>query len=337
MEFAKKLFIDYNYPSIGKFKVILKKNGIKATHQEILNIQKKFSVKEIHRPIYDSVDKQMFITSIYPFEMVQIDLLDYTKYATRNKNYKYILIGIDIFTRKAFAQPIKEKTPNAVKNAFKKFDFGKNILPTSVYHDSGNEFKGDFLKYLDENDIVNLHAKIGNHHSLGIVDRFSRTLKTIIAKFMTANETAKYIDRLEELVDMYNQTPHISLLDYSPSEVINNISVQLKIQDLNFEKIDFNKELTELQQSRYSVGDNVRIKLKKRDFEKGYEPTYSNNTYKVVGVEEFNLVIDVDGKNKRFPFGDVLKSNNPESMNVKEKEKLDSLARARARLAREGL
>jgi hypothetical protein len=44
------------------------------------------------------------------------------------------------------------------------------------------------LKYLNDNDIINLTADVGNHNSLGVIDRFSKTFKNMIIKYMEAND-----------------------------------------------------------------------------------------------------------------------------------------------------
>ena len=40
----------------------------------------------------------------------QADIVDYSKYQTWNQGYKYILIVMDIFSRKAWAFPLKSKS-----------------------------------------------------------------------------------------------------------------------------------------------------------------------------------------------------------------------------------
>ena len=86
--------------------------------------------------------------------MIQIDLLDYQKYSKSNNGNKYILIGVDIFSRMAFAEPIKDKSPQNVLSGFQKFHFP--VKPISIYMDSGNEWKGIFKNYLNENNIYEI-------------------------------------------------------------------------------------------------------------------------------------------------------------------------------------
>ncbi len=160
----------------------------------------------------------------------------------------------------------------------------------------------------------------------------------MISKFMTSNNTAKYIDALQGLIEIYNRTPHSSLLDYSPDEVLKDSVVRNRIQELNFEKMDYNKELIQSNLSKFSIGDDVRLKLKKRNFQKGYEQTYSSETYKVLGFKGNNVIIEKDERETIIPFNDVRLSFASQSQEKNtEKSTLDNLARQRARIAREHL
>ena len=47
------------------------------------------------------------------------DLVDMQKYARTNKGYRYILVVLDVFSRYAWARPLKNKTGYEVANAFK--------------------------------------------------------------------------------------------------------------------------------------------------------------------------------------------------------------------------
>ena len=66
------------------------------------------------------------------------DLLDIHQYARQNKGYKFILVVLDIFSRYAWARPLKDKTGICVANAF------ENILiqrrPRKLWTDRGTEF-----------------------------------------------------------------------------------------------------------------------------------------------------------------------------------------------------
>jgi hypothetical protein len=257
------LYKEFNYPSANKFKQILKQHNILKTKKEIDDFISGHSLQQIHKPVYKVKEKQKFIFSLSPFEMLQIDLLDYQKYSKSNKGNTFILIAVDIFSRKAFAEPIKNKTPKSVLEAYQKF----HIKATSLYHDDGKEYMGVFLKYLNDNDIINLTADVGNHNSLGVIDRFSKTFKHMIIKYMEANDTVSYYDAVNKLVDAYNNTPHSSLGDITPNQIFQNQDDYNTVQRINLAKMKYNKELGE-KSKKIKVGDKVRIQVKKDLFKK---------------------------------------------------------------------
>ena len=79
--------------------------------------------------------------------------------------------------------------------------------PDAVFHDQGNEWKGKFAKLCGAINISSLQNDLGDHRSLGIIDRFLRTIKTMIQEYLTSNNTTKCIDELPRLIQLYNNTP----------------------------------------------------------------------------------------------------------------------------------
>ena len=95
-----------------------------------------------------------------------------------------------------------------------------------------------------------------------MIERFNRTIKEIFFKYFSANNTRKYVDVLDLLVDQYNNTSH-SAIKMTPKEASR--------------KEDGNKVWINLYPEfggknlvpKFSIGDNVRITKKKNVFDKG--------------------------------------------------------------------
>ena len=153
--------------------VELKENNIKATHKDVKEFINNQAVNQIHKPILNIVKKLKPIFSIGENEQIQMDLLDYTKYKKSNRHFGWILLAIDVFTRKGYAVDIKSKSPVDVLQGFIKLKF----KPFSVIHDDGKEILGSLKSYLEKNNINNISINSKYHHSLGIIDRFSKTIK----------------------------------------------------------------------------------------------------------------------------------------------------------------
>ena len=148
----EEIYKKNNYPSIKRFTELLKEANEKHTKKQIKEFLSKQTVTQLHKPIQKIKRKLRFITANSLNESWQIDLLDYQKYSKVNRGFNFILIVVDIFSRQAYAQPIKKKTPEQVSTAFKKIL--KHAQPKSIYSDDGSEWKGVFKTLLKELQIT---------------------------------------------------------------------------------------------------------------------------------------------------------------------------------------
>ena len=86
---------------------------------------------------------------------------------------------------------------------------------------------------------------IHNEEKPVVAERFIRTLKTKIYKYMTSISKNVYIDKLDDIVDEYNNTYHRTI-KMKPVDVKGNTN------------IDFKKEVN-AKDPKFKVGDHVRI------------------------------------------------------------------------------
>ena len=111
-------------------------------------------------------------------------------------------------------------------------------------------------------------------HSEGksvIAERFIRTLKTKIYKYMISVSKNVYIDKLDDIVDEYNNTYHRTI-KMKPVDVKDNTY------------IDFKKEVND-KDPKFKVGDHVRISKYKNIFAKGYAPNWSEEVFVVSKIK----------------------------------------------------
>lgn len=326
------LYIKYNYPSAAKFYQILKENGINQSHSQVKAFIEKQAISQVHKPVQQVRSKQRAITASVINESWQIDLLDYYKYSYKNSGFHFLFVAIDVFSRKAYLEPCKSKSPTDTVKAFKKMTM--DIKPMSIYHDNGKEWLGSFKKYVDEEGIMSLSNEINDHNALGIIDRFSKTIKEMIERYMTANNTTSYVKQLPRLVKIYNESPHSGIADIKPVAVAGNDENTLVISNMNMAKQIANKKVAK-KVFTIKTGDLVRIVNEKSIFVKGYSITYSKDIYTVVKIIGEKATLN-NGKN--VPMDKLLKV--PEgSVNLKndKQEKLEKAEKAKRRLRREGI
>ena len=328
-----ELYKIYNYPSAVRFYQILKENGItNQSHSQVKAFVDKQAISQVHKPVREIRSKERYITASAPNQNLQIDLLDYYKYSYKNKGYHFLMVAVDVFTRKAYLEPCKSKKPEDTKKAFQKIL--KDIKPNAIFHDNGNEWKGVFKTLIDSENIVSISNDINDHKSLGIIDRFSRTIKEMIEKYMTANNTTSYVSQLPRLVKLYNETPQRGIADIPPTNVEGNPENMLIISNLNREKQIANQKIVK-KVYKIKVNNKVRIMNEKSIFNKGYSITYSKDVYTVVSINGEKATLSNDknysmDKLLLVPEGSVsIKANN--------KEKLEKTEKAKRRLRKEGI
>ena len=123
-----------------------------------------------------------------------VDLADMQLLSKYNKGYRFLLCVIDIFSKYACVIPLKDKKGISIVNGFHKIIDGSNRKPNKVWVDIGSEFyNNSFKKWTKENDIEMYSTN--NYGKTVVAERFIRTLKTKIYKYMTSISENVYIDK----------------------------------------------------------------------------------------------------------------------------------------------
>ena len=144
-----------------------------------------------------------------------------------------------------------------------------NRKPKKIWVGRGSEFYNSFFKkWLKDNDIE-MYSIHGERKSV-VAERFNRTLKTKIYKYMTSVSKNVYIDKLDDIVNEYNNTYHRTI-KMKPVDVKDNTY------------IDFKKGIND-RDPKFRVGDHVRISKYKNIFAKEYTPNWSEEVFVIKKV-----------------------------------------------------
>ena len=104
-----------------------------------------------------------------------------------------------------------------------------------------------------------------------IAERFIRTLKNKTYKYMTSVSKNEYIDKLDDIVNKYNNTYH-STIKMKPVDVKLNTYI-------NSSKVINDKD------PRLKTGGIVRISKDENIFAKGYAPNWSEDVFAIEKVK----------------------------------------------------
>ena len=242
--------------------------------REWLSAQKPYSL--LRSAKYKFKRNRVLVASVN--EEFQADLLDVRNLSTSNKNVRFLLTVVDVLSKYAYAIPLKNKTAHAVRNAFAQIF--KERVPAIVQTDDGNEFKGTVKTLFDEYNILHVVANDAQI-KCSVAERFNKTLRLKIAKYLRHTNKRTYIDVLEKIVSAYNRTVH-SQTRMRP------IDVTIETQQTAFDNLYGGKTYREMllenyrKKAKLSVGDFVRLKLFKKTFGRGYQDNWSTQLYRIV-------------------------------------------------------
>ena len=298
----------YDDPAIGlksaeQFRTLVSSTLIGVHSEDITKFLATQSTAQIHKPAVEKINKPT-VTS-QPGEQWHADLIDMQSYAGLNNGVKYLLTIIDAFSKFAWVETLKSKTEKEVAAAFE--DVFKSGTPRKLVTDNGGEFNnGTFAALMTKYQITHVNTSPYNPKANGMVERFNKTLKGKIQKFMDHYGSNHYIDALPDLVLNYNTTKHRTtrktpkevheLGNADPREEIAEdkapeVEVVAEAIKANAEKVlaSSGEELPPLRQGEYvriMVVDESTEEKKKEKFRKSYKHKWSKELYRIAYVNQ---------------------------------------------------
>jgi hypothetical protein len=265
------------------------------------------------------------VIALAPFEKMQMDILDLQKFKGSNKLgdkiYPYMLVLIDIFSRFAYVEPLENKTAGTVLNTFQKL-VDKIEKPTEVkkgktksdkiriiISDNEGSFQSNiFEKYLDEHLISLTMNALNDHRVLGVIDNFAKKLKTILTKHFLLNKSKRWLDIIDKIISIYNNTEHTALNNLTPSQA-KQLEYFEQVAQINLDKMEANRRVSDLE-----IGDKVRkYDLFKKSISKpSLTPQWTDKIFTVKKVQGQTITLDDDTKHKRYNLL-VVPEDTPES------------------------
>ena len=206
-----------------------------------------------------------------PDEQWAADLIDLQKLKRENKGTNYLLTVVDVFSKYAWVVPIKQKTGPQVAQALATLFKTNKRSPQKLQTDDGKEFYNKHVtKVLKDHDVH--HFSTSGDTKASVVERFNRTFKERLYRYMTTYNTLKYLSSLPKLVDGYNASFHRSI-GKAPRDVDQNNAEEV------WDTLYGDKKKKKKKKSAFKVGDRVRLNKKHRTFDKGYLPGWTEEVF----------------------------------------------------------
>lgn len=221
-----------------------------------------------------------------PYQTVAIDLADMVQVRDANDGYSYLLVCTDVFSRYVYHHLLKTKGMHEIINAFDAI-FKKGMpVPQNIFSDQeAAVWSGPMKEYFDSKKIHLYHT--GTHAVPAEVS--IKRIKKILYMYMYTNDTNKWYDVIDRVVDQTNHTV-IKSVGLSPAEMRTPV-MEGVVRDMFMNPQP--KKLTRREKILWDMlkeGSHVYITRDKLAFEKGYDPNFSEEEFIVT-----NKRVDNDG------------------------------------------
>ena len=160
-----------------------------------------------------------------------------------------------------------------------------NRKPNKIWTDQGSEFYNNSFKDFLKKNNIEIYSTYNEGKSV-VAERFIRTIKTKIYKYMTAISKNIYYHALDDIVSKYNNAVH-GTIKMKPNEVTDNYYAE-------------NNEIPNKKNPKCKVDDHIRISKYKNIFAKGYAPNWSEEVFIINQIKNtvrwIYAISDLNGK-----------------------------------------
>ena len=235
--------------------------------------------KEVFSPQITKFKRQGIIP-LYKDETWSADLIDKSSLSKYNNNNKFILTVIDIFTKYAWAIPLKNKSGLSITNGFKTI-LSEGRKPEKLWVDRGSEFYNKTFKSLLKEygtgkaaSGIELYSIYSDLKAV-FIERFNRTLLHIINKPIFINGDGNWVNISNDAVVKYNNNIH-STINMTPVDASNNPDKVKYYISETASQIKSTKATP-----KFKVGDYVRNADNSNIFSKSYTSNWNRELFKV--------------------------------------------------------
>ena len=136
---------------------------------------------ELHKPIIRKFKERKMHLS-FRDNIWGVDLADMQLFSKFNKEFRFLLCVIDIFSKYTWVIPLEDKKGVSIVNAYHKILKESNRKRNKIWVDKGSEFyNNSFKKWLQDNHCVMYSTN--NKGKPVVVERVIRTIKNKIYKY----------------------------------------------------------------------------------------------------------------------------------------------------------
>ena len=203
IQLLNKLFNDPKTGFVGADKLLrrAKEQNPKITMKQV----KEFLAQNPINQVFQKPKNSKSVPKIHgKVGHYQADLTFLTRYQRQNSNYHILLVVINVNTKFAYVAALKDKTQETVLGAFERIHQQaiNDGRPLKVLQtDNGKEFQNNRItNWMSQHKISSQYCQKDDKKCLRVAVGFNRAIKLMIEKYLTSNDTNRWIDNLIDFV-----------------------------------------------------------------------------------------------------------------------------------------
>ena len=261
-------YVKANYPDM------------KLSRRQVMEWLRKQETHQLYWP--SKVTKDIRHTDLKePHSQIAIDLVDMSLRAYNG--FHWILTAVDLFSKFAYAVPMKNKEDSTVATAM------KYLLKNEIHHvdsirsDNGSEFiSKKFQDLLEDYGVTQVLSKPGKPQSNGGIERFNKTLKRYLLMTLTVKNSYDWVSAVSDMVSLYNETVN-DVTKKTPDD----LNEEVEKSELSQVRDNIKKSVesgNDKAGQLFEVGDKVRRKL--APDERTNSQNWSTDLFEVYKIEK---------------------------------------------------
>ena len=237
------------------------------------------NIKIFINEIYSKPPKKNYITNktdaYYIDDIWSLDILDLKDYGPENnRNYRYLLVIIDNFSKFGWTIPLKNKNAQTIKDSFENILISSKRKPNLIESDRGKEFYNNIFQDLLNKNNIKLYSRNSSYGAVFAV-RFNRTIRDLLKRPVFEKGDSKWVDILPTIKKQYNNQVHSST-KLSPKDA----SLKKNEGYVYKKLLDKPKKV----KPKFQLNDLVRTADLKKTFSKSDMTNWSYKLYRITEI-----------------------------------------------------
>ena len=272
--YLEKVYYDPHHPGgfgglDALYRFVRKDGQYALTRKQVKTWLQKQETYNLHRPTLRPPRKLRVISPRVDYQW-DCDLAIMINLSKHNGSVRYFLLAIDILSRYVWTRPLKTKRGEEVKEAFRSiFDEGRK--PQRIRTDRGTEFTSGIVQsFLTSEGVIYFSTE--SEVKANYAERAIKTLKSKLSRYMTRNNTFKWVSTLAPITDAYNKAVHRGIKT-APASVDDHNAAEV------WKTSYYDKPLSKPTVFKLEVGDAVRLSHVKQVFKREYDERWTRETF----------------------------------------------------------